>query len=56
MQFKLTIDKTKEEKVEATLNDKGEFSYRLEELVLGYSGDWRTKNKSKGSRRHSRAR
>ena len=39
MQFKLTIDKTKEEKVEATLNDKGEFSYRLEELVLGYSGE-----------------
>lgn len=39
MQFILTIDKTKEEKVEATLNDKGEFSYRLEELVLGYSGE-----------------
>ena len=39
MQFKLIIDKTKEEKVEATLHEKGDFSYRLEELILGYSGE-----------------
>ena len=35
MRFKLNIDKTKDELVEATLHGKGDFSYRLEELVLG---------------------
>ncbi len=39
MNFKLTIDKTQEERVEATLRSKGDFAYRLEELVRGYSGD-----------------
>ena len=39
MNFKLTIDKTREERVEATLRSKGDFAYRLEELVRGYSGD-----------------
>ena len=38
MNFKLTIDKTQEERVEATLRSKGDFAYRLEELVRGYSG------------------
>ena len=37
MNFKLTIDKTQEERVEATLRSKGDFAYRLEELVRGYS-------------------
>ena len=39
MKFKLNIDRNKEERVEATLHGKGDFSYRLEELVLGYSGE-----------------
>ena len=39
MRFKLNIDKTKDELVEATLHGKGDFSYRLEELVLGYTGE-----------------
>ena len=39
MNFKLTIDKTQEERVEATLRSKGDFADRLEELVRGYSGD-----------------
>lgn len=39
MKFKLNIDKEKEELVEATLRRKGDFSYRLEELVLGYIGE-----------------
>ena len=39
MRFKLNIDKTKDELVEATLHGKGDFSYRLEELVLGYTED-----------------
>ena len=39
MKFKLTIDKTKEELVEATLHEKGDFSYRLEELVRSYIGE-----------------
>lgn len=39
MKFKLTIDKTKEELVEATLHEKGNFSYRLEELVRSYIGE-----------------
>ena len=39
MNFKLTIDKTQEERVEATLRSKGDFAFRLEELVRGYSGD-----------------
>ena len=39
MKFKLNIDKNKEELVEATLHRKGDFSYKLEEMVLGYSGE-----------------
>ena len=39
MKFKLTIDKEKEELVEATLRSKGDFAYRLEELVRGYIGE-----------------
>ena len=39
MKFKLNIDKNKEELVEATLHAEGDFSYRLEELVLSYSGE-----------------
>ena len=39
MKFILNIDKSREEQVEATLHGKGDFSYRLEELVLGYIGD-----------------
>lgn len=39
MKFKLNIDKNKEEVVEATLHSKGDFSYKLEEMVLGYSGE-----------------
>ncbi len=39
MKFKLNIDKTKEEQVEATLHSKGELAYKLEELVLGYAGE-----------------
>ncbi len=39
MKFKLNIDKNKEELVEATLHSKGDFSYKLEEMVLGYSGE-----------------
>ncbi len=39
MKFKLNIDKSKEELVEATLHGRGDFSYRLEELVLSYIGE-----------------
>lgn len=39
MKFKLTINKDKEETVEATLHSEGDFSYQLEELVRGYNGE-----------------
>ena len=39
MKFSLTIDKEQEELVTAILHDRGDFSYRLEELVRGYSGE-----------------